>query len=248
MRLDAFRALVAQLAREVPGEFYDGILEVTVSPRTVAHPTRDDTWTMGECIPVSGEAGDDIRSRVVLYHGSFVALAAGHEDFDWVAEARETLQHELRHHIEWRAHRADFEALDRAAEENFARQDGEPFDPLFFLEGEPAGPGLYRVEDDWFLDHVVAALPARVTFAWGGRSYTAELSARPPDRPSARPPDRLPAYVVVDGLPDPPPGELTLVFRRKPGFRDLFRRATPAQYRVRASPASEAPSPADTSR
>ncbi len=74
------------------------------------------------------------------------------EGFDWREEAWETLTHELRHHLEWRARAPALEAFDRAVEQNFARQDGEPFDPLFYLDGEPAGESAYRVEDDVFLD------------------------------------------------------------------------------------------------
>ena len=82
----------------------------------------------------------------------------------WRAEAWETLTHELRHHLEWRARAPALEAFDRAVEQNFARQDGEPFDPLFYLDGEPAGEGAWRVEDDVFLDRLVAELPP--TGAW----------------------------------------------------------------------------------
>ncbi len=40
MRLDDFRDMVKGLAEELPAQFLDGIAEVTVSPRTVAHPDR----------------------------------------------------------------------------------------------------------------------------------------------------------------------------------------------------------------
>ena len=73
-----FVALVSRLSREVPEEFLDGISEITVSPRAVPHPTRADIFTLGHCIPFhAGETGapDEIQSRVVLYHGSFRALA-----------------------------------------------------------------------------------------------------------------------------------------------------------------------------
>lgn len=223
MTLEDFRGLVARLVREIPDEFYDGIIEVTVSPRTSPHPTRGDTWTLGECIPVSGDAPDEVQSRIVLYHGSFAALAAVTDGFDWVGEARETLQHELRHHIEWRARRAELEAYDRAAEENFARLDGEAFDPLFYLEGEEVAPGVYKVEDDWFLDRVVRSLPGAAEFEWHGRRYHVSL-----------PEAELPAFVTLEDLLDPPAGDVTLVFRRKPGLLALFRRNRPTSLSVGA--------------
>ena len=78
MRLPDFEALVARLTAEVPTEFLEGIVEIVVSPRTVPHPERSEIWTLGECIPIpGGEDGDPrhLRSRIVLYHGSFQALA-----------------------------------------------------------------------------------------------------------------------------------------------------------------------------
>lgn len=208
--------MVRRLASEIPSEFLDGILEVAVSPRSLPHPTRGEIWTLGECIPVAGEGGE-VQSRVVLYHGSFAALAQVAPDFDWVHEARETLQHELRHHLEWRAHRAELEALDAAAEQNFARLDGEPFDPGFYLQGEAVVPGVYRVEDDWFLDHEVGEVPARTAFSWHGRAYTAAV----PDGVT------LPAFLTVTGLEDPPPGEVVLALRRPARLLNLLRSPRP---------------------
>lgn len=227
MRLADFRSLVDRLAAEVPGEFFDGVLEVTVSPRALPHPTRGEVWTLGECIPLAVGTGGEVQSRVVLYHGSFAALAQQDSGFDWVAEARETLQHELRHHIEWRARAPDLEALDRAAEENFARQDGEAFDPLFFLDGDSPVDGVYQVEDDWFLDHVVRQAPPSVAFTWHGRRYTATLPVSL----------SLPAFITIEGLLDPPPGDLLLVLRRKPGLLDLFRSQPPMSVTVAVTPA-----------
>src|SRR5712692_2728789 len=57
-------------------------------------------------------------------------------DFDWREEAWETLTHELRHHVEWRARAPGLEAYDRAVEANFARQEGERFDPALYLDGD----------------------------------------------------------------------------------------------------------------
>jgi hypothetical protein len=221
VRLDDFQRLVARLAAEIPEEFFGGILEVTVSPRTLPHPTRGEIWTLGECVPVAGDTGEDVQSRVVLYHGSFAALARQDLDFDWVAEARETLQHELRHHLEWRASRSDLEALDRAAEANYARQDGQPFDPLFFLDGDSPVAGVYQVEDDWFLDHEVRHVPEALSFTWHGRRFSVPLVGL-----------SLPAFVTVEGLPDPPPGDVVLVLRRKPRLLDVFRTEAPVCRRV----------------
>lgn len=226
MRLSDFEAMVRRLADEVPAEFMEGIAEIAISPRAVPHPERAEIFTLGECIPLpaaEAASAEGIQSRVVLYHGSFAALAGLQEGFDWREEAWETLTHELRHHLEWRARAPGLEAYDRAVEQNFARQDGEPFDPLFYLDGEPAGEAAFRVEDDLFLDRLVRAAPAATTVQWRGRCYRIEVPAAP-----------LPAFLTLDGVAEAPPGELVLVLRRKPGLRDLLRRRVPAQATVRA--------------
>jgi len=231
MRLDDFRALVSRLSREVPEEFLDGISEITVSPRAVPHPTRADIFTLGHCIPFhAGDTGavDEIQSRVVLYHGSFRALAELDPDYDWRTEAWETLTHELRHHLEWRAREGALEAFDEAAEQNFARTDGEPFDPLFYLSGEPVADDVFQVDDDFFLDRVVRRLPDRLEFAWHGRPYRAAVPAGA----------ALPAFLTVDGVSDPPPGDLVLVFRRRTGLLNLLRRPRPFVATVAAEPAA----------
>ena len=190
---------------------------MVVSPRTLPHPTRADVYTLGECIPIhGGSEPDGVQSRVVLYHGSFLALSRITDGFDWRQEAFDTLTHELRHHLEWRANAPDLEAFDAAAEQNFARQEGDPFDPLFFLDGENPVEGVYQVDDDWFLDQVTSRIPARVEFTWHGRRYQAPVPAGA----------TLPALLrVTAGVEEPPPGDLVVVLRRKPRLLDLFRTA-----------------------
>jgi len=214
MRLADFESLVRQLAAELPPEYLDGIAEVVVSRATLPHPARADVYTLGECIPlpaVSDEV-DAIQSRVVLYHGSFLALARLDDRFDWRGEAWETLTHEIRHHLEWRARTPDLEALDEAAEANFARQDGEPFDPWFYRGGEEVIPGVFRVEDDYFVEQR-APRGGQVEFRWHGRTWCATL----PEGATA------PALLTVRGVDEPPPGDLVLALTRRLGWLGLFR-------------------------
>lgn len=215
MRLDDFNEMVRRLSDELPTQFLDGIAEVTVSPRTVSHPGRSGIYTLGECVPFpapDGEGADTVQSRIVLYHGSFAALAHLTPGFDWRDEAWETLTHELRHHLEWRARRPDLEELDWAVEQNFARHDGEEFDPGFFLKGDVVADGAYRVEDDVFLDRIVGAAPDAVVFAWRGREYRTAVPRGA----------TLPAFLTVAGAAEPPAGDLVLVLRRKPGVLTLL--------------------------
>jgi hypothetical protein len=215
MRLADFENMVRRLCDEVPADFFDGIAEVVVSPRVIPHPERADVFTLGECIPLPVQVGsgvEGLQSQVVMYHGSFAALAALEQGLDWRLEAWETLTHELRHHLEWRAHAPDLEEFDWAVEHNFARHDGEPFDPTFFLSGASEGKDRYSVDDDVFIDHIVSSIPRSIDFSWQDREYHLEI---PQDA-------ELPCFLVVEGVGEPPDGELVIVLRRRPGVRDLF--------------------------
>ena len=224
MRLDDFRSLVERLLKEVPSSYLDGVVAVEVSPKTVPHPVRADIYTLGECVPLEWSgSGADLQSRVVLYHGSFAALARFAPEFDWRHETWETLSHELRHHLEWRANVAALEAYDWAAEQNFARQEGEAFDPAFYRSGEELAPGVYKVDDDVFVEGGRGSGEG-ATFIWHGMSYRVTV---PRDV-------KRPVFVTVDGLAEPPPGEVVVVVSRKPSLWDVWRSA-PAPSAVRAT-------------
>ncbi len=165
----------------------------------------------------------------MLYHGSFAALAELDDAFDWRAEAWETLTHELRHHVEWRARRDDLEGFDRAAEQHWARQGGEAFDPLYFLDAQEVAPGVRRIDEDWILEQVVRRLPSAVEVEWQGRRHRGTL----PDGVT------LPAFLTLEGLAGAPDGEVVLVLRRPTGFRDLFRRHPPWRGAVAVIPVLE---------
>jgi hypothetical protein len=226
-----FERLVRRLAREVPAEFLDGVVAIDVSPSCVPHPVRGDVYTLGECVPLHGE-GDEIQSRVLLYHGSFQALADGRTDFAWRDEAWETLTHELRHHLEWRANADALESFDWAADQNFARQAGQAFDPLFHLSGEQIAEHVYRIDDDVFLDRPVRSRPGLTEVWWHGGRYVAEVPGL-----------ELPLFLCLDGLRTPPPGDVILVLRRRPRLWDLLRRSRPATTAtVRVRPAEGAAS------
>jgi hypothetical protein len=230
VRIADFRAMVERLQADVPAAYLDGILEVAVNSKAVPHPVRAEIYTMGECIPVEWSgSGADLQSRVVLYHGSFAALAARSDpgDFDWRREAWETLTHELRHHLEWRANTAALEAYDWAAEQNFARLEGEPFDPVFYRDGDRVAAGIYKVDDDYFIEAALPRAGRPLEVAWHGRRYRVDLPA------DVRPP----AFLTLDGLAEPPPGDAILVLPRRPSLWSLFGPTPPVQsadLRVRA--------------
>ena len=227
--------MIGAMAGELPAEFRAGLAGIEVTGKTVPHPLRDGVYTLGECVPHSfgapGEGGAALQSSVFLHYGSFAALAAADPGFDWRQEAWETLTHEVRHHLEWRADATALEAFDDAVEANYARQEGEPFDPLFFLDGERLGPAVTKVEDDVFVDRPLRRRAWRragggpVPVAWHGRTWHVTLPARVPDV----------LLVTVRGLEPAPAGDVVLVVRRKPSLLDVFRKAEVRTVEIRAA-------------
>ena len=142
MRHREFEELAFAHWERIPEEYKQGIDGVRVLRRAKAHDELPDVYTLGECTteayPSEYGGPDTIRSAVVLYWGSFVALAELDPEFDWEDELWETLTHELRHHLESLASEDALEDVDYAADENFRRYEGEPFDPFFYRLGEPA--------------------------------------------------------------------------------------------------------------
>ena len=226
MRRRDFEAMVREMVRELPAGFLEGVAGVSVTGKTVPHPVRADVYTLGECVPHSFGTPDDggpgLRSTVYLHYGSFAALAEDEPGFNWREEAWETLTHEVRHHLEWRAHAAELEAFDDAVEANYARTEGEAFPPLFFLDGEHVAPRVTKVEDDVFVDVPLGGRAWRraagrtVPFTWHGREYALKLPERLPDI----------LFVTVRGVAPEPIGDLVVVVRRKAGVRDVFRKPT----------------------
>lgn len=209
MRFREFEELAFAHWDRIPDEYKEGIDGVRVARRAQAHADLPDVYTMGECVtesyPSDYGGPDTIRSAVVLYWGSFNALSELDRDFDWEGELWETLTHELRHHLESLAAEDALEGVDYAADENFKRFEGEPYDPLFYRSGErvdadesprlsSAGgvaPGrggedrpttrpleTWRVEGDWFIEltYAPASVPAGpVVLEWLGARHAFAL-------------------------------------------------------------------------
>lgn len=222
MRFRDFQALVDGLARELPPEFRDGIVTIDVSPKTVPHPIHGDVYTLGECVPLEWSGrGADLQSRIILYHGSFAALARV-GDIVWRDEAWETLTHELRHHLEWRANVDALETYDWAAEQNFARHEDQPFDPVFYRSGERVAAGVWKVDDDVFIE-ARRETGDQVELVWHGRPYRVAMPVADP---------RATLFMTLDGLREPPPGDAVLVVRRAGRLWDMLRRPAAPVHRV----------------
>ena len=224
MKYADFRTLVEALAREVPAEFRDGIVAIEVSPKAVPDPVREGVYTLGECIPLEWSGnGANLQSRIVLYHGSFAALAR--PKFDWRQEAWDTLAHEMRHHLEWRADVGALEAYDWAAEQNFARIDGQPFDPVFYRSGEQVAAGVYKVDDDVFIE--MSNRDGVIT--WHGRRYRVAMP------PGAKPP----LFLTLEGLLAPPAGDVVVAVLRRPSLINLWRRPAVARHVAAVEPLND---------
>lgn len=220
-RFEAFEDAAWEQWERIPEAYKEGVDGLVVERGAKAHPSLPDIYTLGECAteayPSEFGGPETIRSYVVLYYGSFLRLSRLDPEFDWEEELWETLTHELRHHLESLAAEDALEDVDYAADENFKRLNGEPFDPFFFRSGDRLGADLWGVEDDVFLERPVAGAPvpgAPVEFDWVGRRYRVAVPAHPGDV----------TYIVVDGVDSPPAGELCIVLVRRWGVGDTLRR------------------------
>ncbi len=83
---------------------------------------------VGEDIYIMGEyCHDDMGRYINLYYGSFVAVLGNAPRQVWVDELRETLCHELTHHVEGLAGERSLEYKDAAQLMQFKEEGGEPF-------------------------------------------------------------------------------------------------------------------------
>lgn len=200
----------------IPREYKQGIDGLVIERRALPHPSLPDIYTLGECVTESYASDfggpDTIRSAVVLYYGSFFRLSRMDEEFDWEQELWETLTHELQHHLESLAKDDALVDMDYAADENFKRGRGEPFDPLFFRLGVRDG-GAYRVEDEYFLELELPAGGGDVRFTWAGVEYHVDVPRDAAD---------VTFIEIVAGVADAP-AALHLVLVRPVRWRDTVR-------------------------
>ncbi len=214
----AFEARARRLWDEIPDEYRAGVDGLTVSRERITRSDAPGVFTLGECLteayPSDWEGPDTLRSRLVLYHGSFRALAARDAAFDWDAELWETLTHELRHHLESLAAEDALEGVDYAADQEFRRLDGQPFEAFYYRSGEAIADGWYAVERTRYRE-----LPwpdaGAVRVRLDGDLYEIAVPDLAADV----------AYLdVVAGLPEDADFELTVVLvRRRSRWKDLVR-------------------------
>ncbi len=104
MRFEQFQAMVEEMVDDVPEQFLQGLQGVHVLPDERVEEGYEDVVRLGEYLDPGPESflggSEGLGRHIAIYHGSFAAIAEGDPDFDWEAEAWETLTHELRHHVE----------------------------------------------------------------------------------------------------------------------------------------------------
>jgi len=222
MDFDTFARLAHEAFQAIPEEFREGVDGLTVRPEKVPHPAFPSVFTLGQCLteayPSDWSGPDTLRSVLVLYHGSFRALAKKDPDFDWKGELWETLTHELRHHLESLADDDALEGVDYAMEEAFSRSEGDDFDPFYYQAGMEVAPGLFQVEYDFFLEQLWEPVDFEATghveFSWHGAVYRVP---RPETLGDIH-------YLWVTGL-EVGPGALQLVLIRKRGLKERLKGA-----------------------
>ncbi|HUE97454.1 MAG TPA: metallopeptidase family protein [Longimicrobiaceae bacterium] len=223
MTFEQFSGAAHDVFDGIPAHFKEGVDGLEVSRRTVPHPELPEIYTLGECLsefyPSDYGGPGEVRSRVVLYYGSFLQLSRSHDEWDWDEEIFETITHEIRHHLEHLALEDELEEMDYAEDQNFARREGRSFDPFFFHSGRPVGEGIYEVDGDVFVERRApkrgAGGGAAVEFTLGERSLRVRVPAADGDILYLR------LEPTAGGLVEEQ--ELYLVLVRRRGLIDLAR-------------------------
>lgn len=188
MDFKEFERLAWEVFHAIPEEFREGIDGLEVRRTAAPHPTLPDIYTLGECLTDSwpGEFGGpgEVRSFVVLHYGSFLELSRLDAEWDWEDEIFTTVMHEVQHHRESLALDQSLEELDYAEDQNFARRQGERFDPFFYQMGPSVGASAWELDGDIFVEAAVAkreVAESGVTVRWDDREYRVPLADPIPD-------------------------------------------------------------------
>ena len=223
MKFAEFERVAAEAFEAVPEHYREGIDGLVVSREAVPHPTMPDIYTLGHCetesYPSDFMGPDTTRSVVVLYYGSFKNLARRDQDFDWEAEIYETVEHEIRHHLESLADEDDLGGVDYALDEDFKRDEGLEWDPWYYQRGDSGGPGVFLVEDRVFLEQQWSASDfgraEEIRFRWMEHEYRI---ARPEELGDVH-------YVLLHGVSGAPPVLELVLVRRRSWWEDVKRLA-----------------------
>lgn len=239
MRFSEFERVAEEAFEAVPERYREGIDGLVVSRDSVPHPTLPDIYTMGHCdtesYPSDWAGPDTTRSVVVLYYGSFKNLARKDPDFDWKAEIYETVEHEIRHHLESLASEAGLEGVDYALDEDFKRDEGLEWDPWYYQNANEVEPGVYAAEDRVFIEQLWSAADferaEQIRFRWSERDYQIP-------RPEALGDVH---FVLIHGVESAPAVLELVLVRRRSWWEDVKRLAGASRPQVIESDADAQP-------
>ena len=223
MTFDEFSRVAQEVFQGIPEVYREGIEGVTTMEAVETHPELPDVVTLGECLTQAyhsdWQGPETTRSQVVLYYGSFRQIAEDDPDFDWAGELRETLTHELKHHLESLADEDALEAMDYAMDQVFKREQDEPFDPWYFQWGEPLGENMYGVDDEVYIERALSVAEfddlEEIHFNWKGHDYQIP---RPEELGDVH-------FVVVEGIVEATDVYLQLVLIRRVPWRQKVKDA-----------------------
>ncbi len=237
MTFEDFERRAHEIFGAVPREFREGVDGLVVEREEHPHPSLPNVYTLGECRTEdypSGYGGTgEVRSFIVLYYGSFTRLAELDAQFDWEEELWETTTHEIQHHLESLAAEDALEEQDYAEDQNFARREGEVFDPLFYRAGTLLEERIFEVGGDVFIEQQVDPATFEgerlLRVMWEGE----ELRVPRPERLGDI------HFINLGGFEDAA-GELYLVLVRRRGaweaLRETFSGAAPEVLHSEADP------------
>ncbi|HEX9886484.1 MAG TPA: hypothetical protein VGA70_08355 [Longimicrobiales bacterium] len=231
MKYRRFEELALEAFDGIPEKYREGIDGLVVSRDSVPHPALPDIYTLGHCDTEAYlsdfDGPDTVRSVVRVYYGSFRNLARLDPDFDWEAEIYETVEHEVRHHLESLARRDELGGVDYAMDESFKRGEGLDWDPWYYQRGEPMGREVYVLEDQVYIERAFTGQEfdraTEVNFRWRGKRYQV-------DRPDEL--GDVHFVWVTGGVEDAPPFLELVLVRRRSWWDDARRLFSTSRPRV----------------
>lgn len=108
--MERAQELLEELVQEIPGEYYielNGGVNLSPAVRMSPAAQNEDLYIMGQY-----HKSSHLGRIITIYYGSFAALYPASSEGFWKKKLRETLRHELTHHLESLAGEKDLEIED----------------------------------------------------------------------------------------------------------------------------------------
>ncbi len=239
MTFDDFERAAHAAFESIPADYRAGIDGLVVDRAAEAHPHLPEIWTLGHCdteaYPSDFESAETVRSTIRLFWGSFQKLADQDDDFDWEAEIQETVEHEVKHHLEALAGEDALGDVDAVMEQDFRRSEGLEWDPEYYRWGEEISPGVFVAEDLVFIEVELSASDLRmrdgIDFALQGRWYSIPAPLELGDL----------HFIAVRGMPMEGPRVEVVLVRKRSWLEDAKRLFQTSRPRVLESEAEVLP-------